>query len=272
MTSQQEDYYNDLISIVAHDLKTPLSAAKSFIDLLQQAGPLNDQQTHFSERALLSLERMERLVADLLEYARIHSDSAFELTVCDLRTLIHEALEILEETALQRQITIYLDLDNGSALVRGDARMLSQVINNLLSNAIKYNHDGGEIWVRVAETEEGVRVDVRDTGIGIALEDQPKVFERFFRSKPKSGHSSRVEGSGLGLAIVHTIIEKHGGRIWVESVKSEGSTFSFLLPLYRYPRDSAPFYGVGDESSDVVNDDMQEPREKPDTDSKSDGV
>lgn len=229
MSSQQDDFYNDLISIVAHDLKTPISAVKGFIELVQQAGPLNEQQTHFSERALSSLQRMENLVVDLLEYTRLNAESQFDLMEFDLRTVILESLEMLEEVATRRQITIKPEISTDPIVVLADMRLLTQVINNLISNAIKYNRDGGLVTVKINRNPDGVRVDVEDTGVGIPQDDLQRVFDRFYRVKGNSG-GGRIEGSGLGLAIASTIIEKHKGRIWVESAEGKGSTFSFVLP------------------------------------------
>jgi len=274
--SSHEDFYTDLISIVAHDLKTPISAVKGFIELVQQAGPLNDQQQHFSERALQSLQRMERLVVDLLEYTRISSDTELNPVECDLGVLIRESVEMLEEVAAKREIQFNIEMDDKNGLVMGDVRLLSQVVNNLLSNAVKYNKDGGSVWVTVSNTEQDLQVDVRDSGRGIPPEDLPKVFERFFRSKHNSG--TKIEGSGLGLAIVDAIIQKHGGRIWVESEFGEGTTFSFTLPRYHATRRTsesrsitANYYEYGGEPLDDLDDDTQEADDKVDLEIDSQG-
>ncbi len=272
MSTQQEDFYTDLISIVAHDLKTPISAVKGFIELVQQAGPLNDQQQHFSDRALLSLQRMERLVADLLEYTRLNSATRFDLVACDVGVLIREAVELLEANAARRDIAIQVTIDATNAVVMADARLMSQVIHNLIGNAVKYNQDGGLVSVRVSDAPGELRVDVKDTGVGIQPDDVGRVFERFYRAKGNAG--TKVEGSGLGLAIAQTVVRKHGGRIWVESVQGEGSTFSFTLPRpasAQRDRDELA-YEVGSEAPDAVDDNMQEAREMPDTDSHSDVV
>lgn len=272
MSSQHEEFYDDLLSIVAHDLKTPISAVKGFIELVQQAGPLTDQQKHFSDRALLSLQRMERLVADLLEYARLNSATRFDLAVCDVGALIREAVELLEETAARREISIRVSVETASPVAMADARLLSQVIHNLIGNAIKYNRDGGSVMARVSEGRGELRVDVQDTGVGIPADEVGRVFERFYRSRTSAG--TRVEGSGLGLAIAQTIVKKHGGRIWVESVQGEGSTFSIALPRAVTPqRDETDLtYEAGSEAKDAVDDTMQEAREVHDTDSHSDAV
>lgn len=230
MSLQHDDFYNDLISIVAHDLKTPISAVKGFIELVQQAGPLNDQQTYFSERALTTLQRMENLVSDLLEYTRLNAETQFDLVEFDLRQVIFDAVEMLEEVATRRQITFQTEVQEDAVLVTADARLIGQVVNNLISNAIKYNREGGLVAIRIYKSDENIRVDIQDTGFGIPQDDVHRVFDRFYRVKGNPG-SAKVEGSGLGLAIVQTIIQKHNGRIWVESVEGEGSTFSFVLPL-----------------------------------------
>jgi signal transduction histidine kinase len=236
MNSDENDFYTDLISVVAHDLKTPVSAVKGFIELVQQAGPLNKQQEHFSERALASLEKMERLIADLLEYTRINAGLQFDPVECDLREMIAEAVEMLEEAAGRRQVTISVDVQSEAPLVKADVGLMAEVLNNLLSNAVKYNRDGGVVRVAIADDENQVRVEVHDTGVGIPPDDVERVFERFYRSRSNPG--MKVEGSGLGLAIVETIIKRHSGRIWVTSTEGEGSVFSFVLPGLNTSSDS----------------------------------
>jgi signal transduction histidine kinase len=291
MTPSNNDFYTNLISVVAHDLKTPISAAKGFIELVQQIGPLNEQQQKFSDRALNTLDRMERLIANLLEYTRLESGADLNLQECDLRAIIAESVALMEGAALQRGVTIEEQVDSSVGKVNGDVRLLGQVVNNLIGNAIKYNREGGSIRVMLSNDAGMVRVDVRDTGVGIPPEDLQHVFERFFRSKNNA--KLKVEGSGLGLAIVQTIIDRHGGHIWAESVPDEGSTFSFTLPRLTAPRvkrrtakttevratgtqKAVRAYPVTDaapaEEADTVDDDLQEATESPETDSKSDTI
>jgi signal transduction histidine kinase len=259
----------DLLAIVAHDLKTPITAVRGYIELIERMGELNDKQRHFCQRALLGLDRMENLITSVLDFARLEGDVQMHFVDCDLRPIIQNAVDLLEQAAAIRDITFHVELVPKLSLVIGDPQWLGEVMNNLLSNAIKYNRQGGEVWVNAAHQPGFVRISVRDTGEGIAAEDQGRVFERFFRTRSARG---QAEGSGLGLTIVQAVIEKHGGQIWVESVPGEGSTFTFTVP--RKPRTGKLSAGENQrdtssrerhphgeahiEASDAVNDDAQE--------------
>jgi signal transduction histidine kinase len=269
--------WNDLIGEVAHDLKTPITAVKGFIELIQASGDLNDRQQHFSERALASLEHMQRLVSQLTEITRLEQN--LEAEDCDLSSVVSSAVEMLNETAAQRNVTLHADIAPDVGVIRAQPNQVDQVLLNLLSNAIKYNRADGEVWVNVEGNESTVRVSVRDTGRGIPSEDQPYVFERFFRSQANS--RANPEGSGLGLAIVKAVIEKHHGAIWLESAPDEGSTFTFILPrdpdnyLHRSATGEMPRAlafsaessddlndSLSSETDDPINDDAQEAQER----------
>jgi two-component system phosphate regulon sensor histidine kinase PhoR len=225
--------WNDLLGVVAHDLKTPISAVKGFIELIQHTGPLNDRQTHFSERALAGLQLMEQLVERLLEVAWIDADRPLEPHETDLAELIENAAELLEDQASRRNITIHLEIDPKLGLIQAEARRLDQVMINLLSNAVKYNHEGGEVWVTAVGKRKEVQVVVRDNGQGISDDEREMIFERFFRARQSK--KTKVAGTGLGLSIVKAVIEKHGGHIWLESTPGKGSIFTFVLPR-RHPK------------------------------------
>ena len=245
--------WNDLLGVVAHDLKTPISAVKGFIELMQHVGPLNERQMHFSERALAGLQLMEQLVARLLELAWIDADRPLEPHETDLADLIAMVVELIEDQASRRKITIEVEIDPKLGTIQAEARRLEQVFLNLLSNAVKYNREGGKVWVTVANVnrKKEVQVTVRDTGQGIALEEQESVFERFVRTQ--ASKENKVEGTGLGLSIVKAVVEKHGGRLWLESVVGEGSTFIFVLPRRQRKTEHV---------TEEVTRDMVEPEEK----------
>ena len=288
MTSEHGDYDTDPFSIVAHDLKTPIAAVKGFLELIQHSGPLNVSQEHFAERAMGGLLRMEQLVTNLLDFARLEADMPFQYSECALEKMIRESAEMLEEQAARREIGIEMALDGDYGQITGDVRFLSQVITNLLSNAIKYNVDQGRIHVTIANADDHVRVDIRDTGVGIPAEDLPHVFERFFRVREH--RKQRIEGTGLGLAVAAAVVEKHGGRIWVESVHGEGSTFSFTLPrkqqrnmtadevdigrqtVFVKDPDVHPQAETGGEQLDPVDDSIQESPDSTETDPKGSEV
>lgn len=270
MTDNKTFDDQDLLAIVAHDLKTPITAVRGYIELIERTGELNDKQKHFCERALMGLDRMENLITSVLDFARLEGDVEMHFTECDLRQIIENAADLLEQSALRREIVLRIDITPKLGHVTGDPQWLGEVMNNLLSNAIKYNRQGGEVSVKVALQPGFVRVSVRDTGEGISLEDQKRVFDRFFRTRSAKG---QAEGSGLGLTIVRAVIEKHGGQTWVESAPGEGSTFNFTLPRRgRTPRQQTTGENQSDsasrdrhlhsettiEASDAVDDDSQE--------------
>jgi signal transduction histidine kinase len=266
MNRMTQANWNDLLGEVAHDLKTPLTAVKGFIELVQASGELNERQQHFSERALASLEHMQRLVSQLTEITRL--EQPLEAQECDLSTVVSNAVEMLNETAAQHSIKLHTDITPDVGKIRAQPHQVDQVVLNLLSNAIKYNRAEGEVWVRAEGSESTVRVSIRDTGRGIPSEDQPHVFERFFRSQANS--RTNPEGSGLGLAIVKAIIERHHGTIWLESTPDEGSTFTFILP--RDPDNYQHHSATGEmpravsynaESSDEVTDSLSSETDDP---------
>ncbi len=259
------DFDRELISTVAHDLKTPISAVKGFLDLIQNAGPLNDAQRKFLNRALGSLDKMEHLVTNLLDMTRLQGELQLKSEPVDLRRLIKEAVDTIQGVALARGIVVQVEAAPGMGMVVGDVRLLSQVVNNLLSNAVKYNRDKGTVWVSLHEQPGLVRVDVRDSGIGIPLEDQPHVFKRFYRSTNAS--TRKIEGSGLGLAITKTIVQRHGGRIWLQSEMGVGTTFSFMLPRPQSRQEAAQWAG---EETDGVDDRLQDSSEIVEVDSRED--
>ncbi len=277
----------DLLAIAAHDLKTPITAVRGYIELIEKVGELNDRQHHFCERALMGLDRMENLITSVLDFARLEGDVRMNLVECDLTPIIQNAIDLLGQAAARREITFHFATTTKLERVIGDPQWLGEVMNNLLSNAVKYNRQGGQVWVNVVTQPGSVLVSVRDTGEGIAHEDQERVFERFFRARAVKG---QIEGSGLGLAITQAVIEKHHGQIWVESTPGQGTTFFFTLPRKTRTRkrsgktivgenqsDSASREGQAHleatiEVSDAVDDNLQEANRPSDMDSASELV
>ena len=279
----------DLVTVVAHDLKSPISAVRGNIELIAQAGSLNESQKHFYDRAMDGLERMETLVASLLEFAALEKDGDLDFSDCDLGMITRGSLDLVESLAEKRQISIVTEIDDDVDMISGDRRLLGQVLSNLLTNAIKYNHEGGRIWVTVANQPDFVRVDVQDNGVGIPEKDQPLVFDRFFRAANSA--QTHSAGSGLGLAIVKAIVQKHQGYIWLKSRVGEGSTFSFTMPRKNRMTDSddrideaVAHVGEGNdfrqrsydegsiEESDDIDDNTQESRDSNEIDSSNDVV
>jgi two-component system phosphate regulon sensor histidine kinase PhoR len=216
----------DNIRYIAHELKNPLGATKGFIDLTENAGELNPMQRQFLERAVQSLERMERLVGMLLEAAGIEAGKPLHMTAVDLASVVTNEVHQLEPFAQQHKVTLHLDIAPQPGWVMADVEGMGHIVGNLLVNAIKYNQPGGEVWVSLRSDGDTVRLEVRDNGRGIHLDAQPHIFERFFRATAMGG---KIEGTGLGLYIVKSLVDLHGGTITFESAPGAGTTFYLAL-------------------------------------------
>ena len=153
-----------------------------------------------------------------------------EVTVFDLPQAIANALTLVRERAMRHELMLNVVIDAGVATIKADERKIKQVLLNLLSNAIKFTPEGGRITVQATPKNGHVEVSVRDTGIGIAPEDQGAVFEEF---RQVGSSAAKQQGTGLGLALCRKFIELHGGKIWVDSEVGTGSTFIFALPATR---------------------------------------
>jgi PAS domain S-box-containing protein len=222
---------SEFISTVSHELRTPLTSIKGYVDLILDgdAGEINKTQCEFLTIVKQNTDRLVSLINDLLDISRIESgkvqmrkeplaiDKIIRDVVTNFKTLLEEKAHELE-----------LELADNLPILIGDRDRISQVLTNLLGNAIKYTPNGGQIKIEAKIDNQFVKVSVSDTGIGIAKEDQAKLFQKFYRVD--SSFTREHSGTGLGLAIAKTIIEHHGGSISVESELGKGSTFSFTLP------------------------------------------
>lgn len=251
MSNKNNNHQYDPLLEAAHELKTPIAAVRGFLELVQQAGPLNELQLRYLDRAFGGLNRMAAQIASLLESDGEGEEIPLHLGKVDLLKLSEDAVELIQGIAQSHGITIEINIPEASRYIEADSRLIGQVMNNLLSNAVKYSQHHG--WVRIASTtiEDGIEVSVTDNGIGIPPEDHQRIFEPYFRASSLQG----IEGNGLGLSIVTTIIRQHGGRIWVESEPGKGSAFLFILPNSRTHDPEASQPG---EIPDPVDDNQQE--------------
>ncbi len=229
---------DEFISTVTHELRTPLTSIRAMAEILQDNPALDPEQ----RRAFVGIiqkesERLSRLISQVLDLAKIES-GAFEWHATDvaLTPVIQEALAATNHLIQEKQIRLELDLPDRLPLVHADPDRLVQVMINLLSNAAKFTRDW--IRVRLLVTPDHLRVDVQDNGPGIRPEDQERIFEKFHQLS--QGGQGRPQGTGLGLPISRHIVERCGGRLWVESQPGQGATFSFLLPLPSPSRGAAP--------------------------------
>lgn len=227
---QQEQLKNDFISMVSHELKTPLTTLKAHLQITERkAQQLQDNQIETSVRkSLFQVERMKKLIQGFLDVGRLEEGKIYlNLTEFDLSDLISESLEDFHLLDSTHQLFFEA---TGKYQVRGDRDKLGQVINNLLSNAVKYSPKGSSIIISCVQTENSsVRVIVRDEGIGIKQESMEKIFQRFFRVEDKQ--VKHVSGFGIGLYLCAEIVKYHKGEIGVDSKEGEGSSFWFKLPL-----------------------------------------
>ena len=221
----------DFVANVSHEFKTPLTAIQGFAETLL-SGAMDDPRNNrrFLEIIRDHATRLARLTNDLLKLARIEAGKLeVEFFPVQLLEVIERSAETTLLKASQKQITLEVDVPPDLPTVRGDASLLRDVLQNLIDNAIQYTPAGGRIQVSATVGAREVVISVADTGIGIPLADQERIFERFYRVD--AARSREAGGTGLGLSIAKHIVEAHGGRLWVESEVGRGSKFFFSVPL-----------------------------------------
>ncbi len=228
---------SEFVATVSHELRTPMTSIRGYVDVLLMgaAGALNENQEHFLKIVKSNTERLNILVNDLLDVSRIESGQiTLSHQSLDLRNLTEDILadSLRRSQEENKSISFSIDAPKTLPLVYGDMERIRQVIGNLLENAYRYTPENGQVIVHLqAVNGSEVRVDVQDSGVGVAKKDQEKIFDRFYRGEDPLVLAA--PGTGLGLSIVKQLVEMHDGRIWMESEgKGKGSTFSFTLPTF----------------------------------------
>ena len=225
---QVETSQKEFVSNVSHELRNPMASIKAMVETLE-SGAVNDPQValDFLGRMRGDVDRINGLVDDLLELSRMESGQfGIEAEPIDLEPVVQRVSKQFSETAAAQDVAIVTDLPADLPLVLSDGEKLTQVFVNLVENALKFTPAGGQISVRARTRDDGVQVELRDTGIGVAPQHLPHLFERFY----KVNRSRRDSGTGLGLAIVKQLVEAHGGHITVASQEGEGCVFTFTIP------------------------------------------
>lgn len=221
----------DFVANASHELKTPIAAIRALVEtLIDDQSMRSSDQAHFMARIWNQSMRLSSLVSDLLTLSRLESSPGGpELRPIDLREPFRAAVHVLSPTGEERGIAVHTEISKSPVQVLGDPEALGQLTTNLLDNAIKYTSRGGQVWVRL-KTENGqALIEVQDTGMGIAPQDQARLFERFYRVD--KARSRELGGTGLGLSIVKHIVMIHQGQVFVESSPGIGSTFRASFPI-----------------------------------------
>jgi GAF domain-containing protein len=227
---------SEFLANMSHELRTPLNAIIGFSEVLQEKlfGELNEKQSEYTDDILTSGRHLLSLINEILDLSKVEAGRMeLELASFDLPLAIENARTFVRERATKHGINLDVTIDERLGDFTGDERKIKQVLLNLLSNAVKFTPEGGRIGINAKQADGSVEVSVSDTGIGIAPEDQARIFEEF--RQVGSDYAHKTEGTGLGLTLAKKFVELHGGRIWVESEVGKGSTFIFTLPMNPQP-------------------------------------
>ncbi len=221
---------SEFVATVSHDLRSPLTLMRGYATMLEMVGELNEQQQGYVKKIITGVENMSRLVNNLLDLGRIEIGVGLQVENVTVLDIIERVTSALQLQASQKNINLSVELPRDMPhAVEADQTLLQQAVYNLVENAIKYTPDGGRVTIRTTSQPGTLIFSITDSGIGIAAEDLPRLFEKFYRGKQREARAQH--GSGLGLAIVHSIATSHNGKVWVDSVAGHGSTFHLQIPL-----------------------------------------
>ena len=230
---------SEFVATVSHDLRAPLTLISGYLTMLEMVGQLNERQARYVSKIQSGVQNMTQLVNNLLDLGRIEAGVGLQLQLISILDTIDEVVKRWQPHAERKRITLQTDIDPKTPpLVEADPVLLDRVLHNLVDNAIKYTPSGGTVTVLARPVDDDkVLFGIKDSGVGISPIDQPRLFEKFFRIARRD--APKEKGTGLGLAIVKSIVERHHGRVWVESQLGEGSTFFVELPLRQPQTDQA---------------------------------
>ena len=226
LSREVEKKKDEFIGIASHELKTPLTSIKAYIQLLERSD-LKETERMFVRKAISQIKKLSTLIADLLDVSKIQAGSLqLHVQTFLLADLISESIETVNHIYTNHQIVIDSELPH--VQMSGDKFRLEQALNNLLNNAIKYSPGSNTIYINGKQINDHVEIEVRDEGIGISTESQKRIFEKFYRAE---GLSQSLSGLGMGLYISNEIVRRHKGKITVSSVLDKGSIFTMHIPV-----------------------------------------
>ena len=219
---------SNFIGITSHELRTPLGLILGHATFLREL--IDEEHREPIDTIIRNATRLKEIIESMTEVDNYESGvSRVRENTISISRLVKEVVASFQDMAASKNITLRAELNDGELQVEADANKITVAISNLIRNAITFTNNDGKVWVLVESVTGHVQVSVKDNGIGIPADDIPHIFDRFFQVE--SHLTRRHTGMGLGLSVAKTMIEMHGGRIWVDSVEGKGSTFSFLLPV-----------------------------------------
>ncbi|NJC98315.1 MAG: hypothetical protein C3F07_14675 [Anaerolineales bacterium] len=222
---------SEIVHTVSHDLRSPLTSVIGYTELIERAGTLTESQRDFLQRIQDSVQHITALINDLLDLGSVEAGLDTRREFVQLEGILRYTLDMLQGQIKSKRIKVETDIQPSLPAIRANPVRLRQVLDNVVGNAIKYSRNSGEVKVSIHGEDEQVILQVQDSGPGIPKEDQPHIFDKFYRGSNIDSET----GSGLGLAIVKTIVDAHQGRIWVESTEGRGSSFFIILPVNSSP-------------------------------------
>ncbi len=225
-----DTFKSDIVSLVSHDLRSPLTQMRGYASMLQMVGEINDQQRSYVAKIISGVDSMSKLVHNLLDVGKIDAGVGIRFEITNPIRIAEQVVLDLQPQATQKNIELLLENNiEQDITMEVDADLVQEALYNVVENGLKYNSLGGTVKVLVGVTNGNLIYEITDNGIGIAPIDLPHLFEKFYRSGRREAYDQR--GSGLGLAMVKSIIEKHNGKVWVESKLGRGSSFYLQIPL-----------------------------------------
>jgi signal transduction histidine kinase len=231
LLEEKDQLKNQYVLRLTHDIKGHLAAVQSCLDIVfnEMVGPLNEKQRDLIERAHRRTGKCMAFITALLKLTRMRLTGQLETECVSLKNCVFNALAAVQNRAHKKNIALLHEIASSIDEIAGEAVLVEETITNVLFNAVKYTPEGGEVRLDVIEDGAFAQIRIADTGIGVPVDDAERIFDEFYRAD--NARQTERDGTGLGLAFAKEVVERHGGRIWVENKPSGGSVFTFTLPI-----------------------------------------